>query len=220
MAVHLMKELEKLKDMTFRFREMVQEDLDEAIHSLLKRDGRLAQHVIDSDEEIDQMEVDIEEECLKALALFQPVAIDLRYIVAVLKLNSDLERIGDLAVNIANAALFLSTQTDSIENPFNVNHMADKVKEMVNRSLESLVELNSVLATEVLEMDKAVDSIHKKNYTLIENRMREDIKHLEAYVHFLSVSKNLERIADHATNIAEDVIYLAKGDIIRHQSPI
>ena len=217
MAVHLMRELEKLKLMLFELCETVQEDVSTTVKALLKKDVSLAKKVINNDEKIDAREVEIEEECLKALALFQPVAIDLRFIVAVLKLNSDLERIGDLAVNIAETVLLLSNEKE-IEEPFNVENMSERVMRMVSLSLQALVDLNSVLASEVLEMDRAVDAAHRKNYTTIANKIREDVDNIEGYIGFLSISRNLERMADHATNIAEDIIYMVKGNIIRHKT--
>jgi phosphate transport system protein len=166
--------------------------------------------------EIDQMEVDLEEDCLKLLALYQPVASDLRYIIAVLKINNDLERIADLAVNICERAEFLATQKN-LPIPFDFTAMSEKTKSMVKRSLDALVNLDATLATEVRMCDDEVDDLHRDMYTKFEDEVRKNPQDIGILLHYLGVSRALERIADHATNIAEDVIYLSQGKIVRHQ---
>jgi phosphate transport system protein len=194
---------------------MVEKDVHRASKALISRDSILAQRVIQSDEKVDEMEVDIEEECLKILALHQPLASDLRYIVSVLKINNDLERIGDLAVNIAETAQFLLTQR-KIEPPFDFEGMADRVKDMLSKSLDSLVKLNVLRAKNVIKADEAVDEMHRGTYQIVKKHIHGDPENADSYIYYMSASRYLERIADLATNIAEDVIYMVDGEIVRH----
>ncbi len=166
---------------------------------------------------IDDTEVTIEEECLKVLALHQPVAGDLRFIVAILKINNDLERMGDLAVNVAERAKFLATR-ERPDVPLDLPLMADKTKAMMKKSLDALMKQNARLAYEVLEADDEIDSMNRDMYARIQDAIRKKPEHLESLIHLLSCSRHLERIADHATNIAEDVIYMIDGVIVRHRA--
>ncbi len=216
MAKHLQRELDKLKRQILSLSAMVEENVRNAVRSLENRDAQLAARVIEADLEVDYAEVDVEEECLKILALHQPVAIDLRFIVAVLKINSDLERIGDLAVNIAERAQFIATH-DRVDTPFDFAAMADKARTMVRKSLDSLVGLDPGLAREVCGMDDEVDAMNREMYGQVRDSIQRHPHQLECLTHLLSVSRHLERIADHATNIAEDVIYMTEGEIVRHR---
>ena len=148
MTVHIKREIDKLKKMLMSLCEVVEESLRQAVKSIRDRDEKLAEKVIETDIEIDHMEVDIEEECLKILALYQPVAIDLRFIITALKINNDLERIGDLAVNLAERSKFLAgRQSENI--PFDFDEMTEKTKSMLHKSLEALVNMDAKLAYEV-----------------------------------------------------------------------
>ena len=216
MPHHLQREIEKLKKKILSLSAAVENSVKMAVQSIENRDSALAESIIARDEEIDQLEVDLEEDCLKILALHQPVAIDLRFIIAVLKINNDLERIGDLAVNIAERAQFLSTQR-SIAIPFDLDSLAEKTQEMLRKSLDSLVNLNTGLAREVCRTDDEVDAINRDMYDLVKNAIRAHPEQLDILIPYLSVSRYLERIADHATNIAEDVIYMIEGIITRHR---
>jgi len=162
-------------------------------------------------------EIDIEEECLKLLALHQPVAMDLRFIVAVLKINNDLERISDLAVNVAERAAFLAARP-KIDAPFDFLLMARKAQTMLRMSLDALVNWESSLASQVCAMDDEVDAINREMYNQVKDEIRKHPENLDALIHLLSVSRHLERIADQATNIAEDVIYMVEGKIVRHRA--
>jgi len=175
----------------------------------------LAARVIEQDRQIDRMEIDVEEECLKILALHQPVAIDLRFIVAVLKINNDLERIGDLAANIAQRAAFLS-QRDRISIPFDFAGMAAKTQAMLRDALNALVEMDAEVALGVCARDDEVDEIDRQMYSQVEAAILQHPEYIDSLINLLGVSRQLERIADHATNIAEDVIYMIKGEIVRH----
>jgi phosphate transport system protein len=186
------------------------------VRAVHERDGELAQAVIDSDPEIDLMEVDIEEECLKTLALHQPVAHDLRFIIAVLKVNSDLERIGDLAAGIAKQGRYLAG-SDTCDVPYDLVGMAVKVGRMLRDSLDALMEKDAAIAHRVCAADDEVDTMDRLMYQEVRAAIRETPEKTEGLIRLQRVSQNLERIADHATNIAEDVIYLVEGEIVRHK---
>lgn len=216
MSVHLNREIEKLKGLILGQSALVEETVYKAVKAVEARDGKLAQKVIDGDERIDLAEVAIEEECLKILALHQPVATDLRFIVAVLKINSDLERIGDLAANIASRALKLSQITTAPEAIIDFQDGEAKVQQMLRQSLEALVNLDENLAKVVCSSDDAIDDINRSVHKQVIRAIKEHPNDVDRFILLLSVSRNLERIADHATNIAEDVVYMVRGEIVRH----
>jgi phosphate transport system protein len=215
MTVHMQKEIENLKSKLLALCAAVEKSLCLAVQSVKERDAVLARSVIENDVHIDQMEIDVEEECLKILALHQPVAIDLRFIVTALKINNDLERIGDLAVNIAERSEFLAGQEPM---PFDFDAMAEKTQWMVTESLDSLVDMDCKRAYQVCAADDEVDALNRKMYKQVETSIVAHPTWAPALLHLLSVSRHLERIADHATNIAEDVIYMVEGRIIRHKA--
>jgi phosphate transport system protein len=217
MSLHLNREMDKLKAKLLSLSALAEESVRNAVLALENRDEKLAQKVIDADPEIDQAEVDLEEECLKILALHQPVATDLRGIVACLKINNDLERIGDLAVNVAERAQYIATH-DRVEIPLDFATMAEKAQTMVKKSLDSFVGMDARMAREVCASDDEVDAMNREAYMLVKEAIRKQPEHMDALVHLLSTSRHLERIADHATNIAEDVIYMIEGEIVRHQA--
>ena len=216
MTTHFCTEIETLKKKILALGTVVEESLRRAMKALETRDARLARDIIDHDEEIDRMEVELEEDCLKVLALYQPVAIDLRFIVAVLKINNDLERIGDLAVNIAQRAETLSAR-ERVEISFDYLGMARKVQLMLENSLDSLVNLDVKLARKVCDTDDEVDEMHRQMFYRVQEYIRADPDQLDQYLQYLSVTRYLERVADHSTNIAEDVIYMVEGEIVRHR---
>jgi len=219
MSLHLQRQIEQLKRHILTLGAQVEEMVLHAIIAIEKRDPDLARRVIQNDEKIDQMEVDIEEECLHTLALHQPVAFDLRYVVATLKINNELERIADLAVNIAEQAVFLSEHPQLSDMPFDLAGMSERVRSMVKLSLDALVNIDPKQAEQVRQSDDHVDLIHRKMYQSVEQAIREQPELVEVYIHLLNVSRNLERIADHAVNVAEFVIYTARGEILRHNRP-
>ena len=215
MTQHLRREIEQLKKSILSLSTLVEETVSKAVKAVLERDKELALEIRASDDDIDQLEIRVEEECLKILALHQPLSIDLRFIVAALKINNDLERIGDQAVNIANRARKLAN-FPNVPDPFDLQTMTTKVKKMLQSSLDSLVNMDPELARQVCRSDEEVDAIHKHSYVVTQEKLREDPSLSEPMIMFLSVSRNLERIADLAENIAEDVIYMITGDIVRH----
>lgn len=216
MSRHLEREIGKLKKQILGLSAMVEESLQKAVSSLDRRDAVLACDVIECDREVDSMEVDIEEECLKILALHQPVANDLRLIVTVLKMNDELERIGDLAVNMAQRSRDLSS-LPRIELPFEFHRMADRAQWMLARAIDAVIGLDSDLARDVWGSDREVDGYHRDMYSNAKSRIHDNREEVESILHWMSVSRFLERIADHATNIAKDVIYLVEGEIVRHR---
>ncbi|OIQ19981.1 MAG: phosphate transport system regulatory protein PhoU [Bacteriovorax sp. MedPE-SWde] len=215
MPKHLGNALKSLKNNLLTLMEYTETTVEMAVEALENKDQAKANEVFNSDDEIDEMEVAIEEECLQILALHQPVAIDLRFIITALKVNNDLERIGDLAVNISERALALSKMDDH-ESPFNFTIMAAKTKEMLKNAIDSLMSKDTALAKKVCQDDDEVDTINREVYQIIYEGVKTHPERIEFYLQYLSCSRHLERIADYATNIAEDVIYMVEGEIVRH----
>ncbi len=217
MSAHMQLEIEKIKRKLLSLSGLVENRLHEAVKSLHTRDREIARTVIEGDSEIDQAEVEVEEECLKILALHQPVASDLRFVVAVLKITNDLERIGDLAVNIAKKALALVGQTEW-QFPFDLVEISRKTESMLRDSLDCLVQLNTTLAREVCARDSEVNRMKRAIRQRAEQEIRLHPEQVGCLLKLLAACRNLERVADLATNIAEDVVYLVDGQIIRHQT--
>ncbi|MCO5044719.1 MAG: phosphate signaling complex protein PhoU [Kiritimatiellae bacterium] len=217
MPVHLVREIDKLKQMMLSLAAMVEDNMRFAVKAVAERDPNLAQKVIARDHEIDRVEVEVEEECLKIFALHQPVANDLRFIVAILKINHDLERIGDLAVNIAERAEEMSRfrqpamRTDLLI-------MADVVQNMVSESIDAMINRDLKQARDIWLADDEIDARNRAIHQDVGREIGEHPEHYETLLCLLSVSRNLERIADHATSIAKDVIYMIEGEIVRHRS--
>ena len=215
MTKHFQKELEKIKKLILSLGAMAEEGVRMAIKTIELKDAETAKKIIINDHRIDEMEVDIEEECLKVLALHQPVAVDLRFIVAVIKINNDLERIGDEAVNIAERVESLVKRKIS-SFYYDYSKMAQKAESMLKMSLDALVNLDIDLAFKVLTSDDEVDDIQKEVYQLTKQALRAHTDEEAFLINQYLISRHLERIADHATNIAEEVIYLVEGEIVRH----
>ena len=216
MTTHLQREIDKLKKKILFMGAEVEESVRKAVDALESRNLTLAQNVINYDVEMDHLEVEIEEDCLKILALYQPVAIDLRYVIAVLKINNDLERIGDLSVNIAERAAYISTH-EPISLKLDFAGMAELTQSMLKRSLDALVNMDAQLARQVRASDDKVDAINRQMHKIIHDNIKTNPEHVEETLHLLSSARHLERIADQASNISEDVIYMVEGEIVRHQ---
>ena len=215
MTIRLHRELEKLKKRILSLGAMVEERVRKAIKALELRDANLAEEIVKSDYEIDELEVEVEEECLKLLALHQPVAVDLRFLIAVIKINNDLERIADEAVNIAQRVEIIAKQ-ERLDIPLDYSLMAEKSESMLKKSLDALVNMDEDLALNVCALDDEVDNIKNQAYDLVKKAIREHPNRVGYLINLLLVSRHLERIADHATNIAEEVIYMIEGEIVRH----
>lgn len=217
MTKHVERQIENLKERILRVGTLVEEAISKSITALINRDAALAQRVIARDEEIDRMEVEVEEECLKILALYQPVAADLRFVVAVLKINNDLERMGDLARNIAKRVSQLAAGP-SYELPPEIRTMAMQAQAMVKECLDAVVNGDPTLARQVREEDDIVDDARQTIQRRVLEGIRADPDSVESLLRINSVSKHIERIADMATNVAEDVIYMVEGEIVRHRA--
>lgn len=213
------REIEKLKERILGLGTMVEENLVLAVKALNTRDAALAQQVIESDAEVDRLEVEVEEEGLKILALYQPVAMDLRFLTTVIKINNDLERIGDLAANIAGRALKMCKEP-ALPIPDELQTAAVRARDMVRNSLTAFVTLDAELATMVCQMDDELDVLCDRVSDFVEQAGRENPENLKYYLTMLLAARNVERVGDHATNIAEDVVYLVEGKIIRHHSAV
>ncbi len=216
MTRHFQVELDKLKKRVLSLGAKVEEQVRMAIKALETRDDSLAKVIIRSDQEVDVSEVEVEEECLKILALHQPVAVDLRFITAVIKINNDLERIGDEAVNIAQRVENIARRTP-VSVPVDYGLMAEKAEGMLKRSLDALVNLDVDLAYGVCLSDDEVDRINRAAYERIKEVIKRKPDRVTYLINLLLVARHLERIADHATNIAEEVIYMVEGIIPRHR---
>lgn len=210
--LRLQRKIEKLKSFVLTIGTKVEENVQLAVRAMRMRDGDLAERVIESDHEIDEMEIDLEEECLEILALHQPVASDLRFIVGIFKINQNLERIGDMAANIARNAVDLVAE-QSLPIPRDYFILADEVVLMLRKSLDAFVSLNSQEAFEVLAQDDHVDLKKHKLHEEFVERLRHEPERTRALTLLFLVSRHLERIGDHATNIAEDVIYMVTGKV-------
>ena len=219
MSQHLINELEKLKKKLLLLGNMAEQSVRQGGLAIKNLDPEMAKEVILMDHQIDLKEVEIEEDCLKILALHQPVANDLRVVVSALKITSDLERIGDLGVNIAERTIYLSQQPP-VPIPFDFENMWQLSLDMVKRALEAMVNMDLALAKKVCEDDDKVDQINKEMYQKVYDGVRSNPEHVESLIHYLSVSRHLERVADYATNICEDVIYMIEGRIVRHNPEV
>ena len=215
MTVLMQKELDHLKQQLLALSAEVEGRVHQSVQALLTLDRKLAEKVKSGDGQIDNLEIALEEECLKVLALHQPVANDLRLIVSILKINNDLERVADFAVNIAERAIDLSGVI-RINCPYDVATMSELVEKMLKMCLDALVEQDTELARRTIRLDDDVDAMHKANVTSVKEAIRSDPTYLDGLVYYLSISRYLERMGDLATNIAEDVVYLVDGEIIRH----
>ena len=215
MSKHLERDLSRLKQEILVMGGMVEIATDLAISAIVDRRKDLAEQVTAGDDKIDAKELEIEDECLKMLALHQPVASDLRFIITVLKVNNDLERMGDLAKNIAERALALAAEPP-IAGAREFKAMAERVRRMVHECIDALVERDVDLAKKVCLDDREVDEENKRHFAALQAVMAKDPATIERAVHLISVSRHLERIADHVTNIAEDVVFLVDGEVIRH----
>jgi phosphate transport system protein len=215
MSKHLERDLRDIEKGILTLGAMVEESIDKAITSLTSRRKELAQEVLAGDEQIDIKEVEFEEECLKVLALHQPVATDLRFLVAAMKVNHILERMGDLACNIAKCTIDL-IEDKPLKVPEQLPTMVATVRKMVRESLDGLIEKDTDLSLNVCKQDDLVDDALKEIVKVLKLQMRNDPDSIERSIQVFLAARHLERIADMATNIAEDVVFMVKGEIIRH----
>lgn len=216
MSKHLQRELDLLRDELLSLFGIVEQMIGQAFRALRDRRPDLARQVIETDQTVDEREVHIEEECLKLLALHQPVASDLRWLTMVIKINSDLERIADLGCNIAERAEALH-QHPLFPIPEDLQVMVQEASTMVRQALDAFVDNDVTLARRVIAADDVVDALNRKMIQELQQRMKESPENVEPALHCFSATRHLERIADLAENLAEDVIFMAEGAIVRHR---
>lgn len=214
---HFEQELEKLKSKLLEMGALVESAVYRSVQGVVEKDENLAQQVLRNEERINDLEIEIDDLAIGLLVLQQPVAADLRLITVAIKINNDLERMGDLAVNIAHRALDLIREA-VIQPMIDIPHIAGLVQSMVRKSLDAFVNRDSELARSVLAGDDAVDNLRTASYHELVSYMEKDRSNIPQALHLLSVIRNLERIADHSTNIAEDVLFLVKGVDVRHRN--
>lgn len=217
MSIHLTRDLDKLHRNLLSMCAAVEEMIHKAVDALAQPNQTIAGELAEQDDEIDRWDVRIEEECLKILALHQPVAIDLRRIATVMKITGELERVADLGVHIAERACQLTEGTDTAILK-KLREMARIALEMLHRVIDSYVALDGEMARNVCEQDEIVDELNREIIRDLIQTMQRSPDLVDASMHLFSASRHLERVADHATNIAEDVVYLVEGEIIRHRS--
>ena len=216
MTKHLDRELDRLRrDLVEQFG-LVEQMIQLAVRSLVERRVDLADRVIKSDTQVDQTDIRIEEECLKLMALHQPVATDLRWLITVVKVNGELERMADLACNIAERAKALDL-FPLFPVPEELSEMVTAATGMVRMALDAFVEGDAKKATEAIQADDLIDTLNRVVIDQLHTIMKQDSGQIEPAVHCFSASRHLERIGDLAENISEDVIYLVAGDIVRHK---
>ncbi len=213
------KELKQLKEEILAMGEMVQTAIANSIKALVKRDSDLARQVIDNDHLVNELEVKIDGICLSLIALRQPAGGDLRFIATGLKVNVDLERIGDLAVNIAERALELN-QEPQLKPYIDIPRMDEDARWMLRGALEAYVTKNEAIAMEVIERDEEVDQLNYQIARELLTYMMEDARKVSSAMKIMMVSKYLERAADHSVNVAEQAIFMMKGTVVRHQKII
>ncbi len=216
---HFQQELTQLKTHLLTMAGLVEQAISNAVTALVTRDTALAEKTIAEDDRINQFELKIDEECLRLLALHQPMASDLRFITSAMRINMELERIGDLAVNVAERAVSLN-QEPQLKPYLDIPNMAEITKKMLKDVLDAFVNSDPVLARAVCERDERVDALNNQIFRELLTYMMSDPKSIPRAVHLLIVSRYLERIADHATNIAEGVIFMVKALVIKHHADI
>ena len=215
MRTRFQQGLDDLRQRLLRMGGLAEQAIDRATEAYRTRDSKFCQLVLTGESAINEAEREIDELALDLLAMQQPMAIDLRFILAVLKINADLERVGDQAVNIAQRVLDLISEVE-IELPVDIPRMADAVTTMVQRALESFLDGKAEVAEAVLQMDGIVDRMKDEAFVVLVQKMHDNPKTVRQALDVLLIARNLERIADHATNIAEDVIFWVRGADVRH----
>lgn len=215
MSRHFEEELDQLRNRLLEMSGLVEDSIHRSVLSLTNRDPEQGQQVRKNEAEINRLEIDIDEQATELLTLQQPVATDMRFLTAAIKINHDLERMGDLAVNIVERSIYLM-QEPLIMHLVDIPHMASLVRSMVHKSLDAFVRRDPELARTVLLSDDAVDALRDSIYEDLIEHMEKEPKHVREGINLMFVARSLERLADHATNIAEDVLFLVQGVDVRH----
>lgn len=215
MSTHFERDLEHLNAQILELGGLVELAVDKATRALVGRRVELAREVLAEDKAIDRRELLVDDECLKILALHQPVAGDLRFVTSAIKINNDLERIGDLAVNVAERAIYLAAEPP-LDEALSFDRMTAGCRDMLRDSLDSLVRRDSALARKVRQADDVVDDINREHFELLLARMKREPGSAERCLALMTASLHFERIADLSTNIAEDVIFMVDAVVVRH----
>ena len=211
------RELQEIKNGLLYLGAMTERAIDRSVKALLERDSDLARQVISDDNQIDKIDVEIEEKCIRLLALRQPAARDLRFITTAIKINGHLERIGDMASNIAEKAIILN-EVPQIKPYIDLPRMADIARSMIKESLDALVHENVELAKKVRVEDDIIDQLNEQIFRELFTFMLEDPRKIHASLYIMQISKSLERISDHAAGIADMVVYMVTGQSVRHKA--
>lgn len=216
MSKHLERDLGQLSDRIQDLGAMIIESASKSIVMLQDFDLMVADEILAAEERINKMEVDIEEECLKVLALHQPVAGDLRFLIVILKVNNDLERMADQVVNIAERIKVLA-EMERLVTDLDFVKMGEISSRMVSGSLSALIRRDASAAREILFMDDELDALHARSFRELQDVMAGNTRVIPQAISYLTISSNLERLGDLATNIAEDIIFMQEGEVVRHQ---
>lgn len=214
---HFEQELDQLRTTLIRMASLVDEQIDAGVRAILQADSALARRVMERDKEVDMFDNDIDHLCMKILALTQPVAIDLRLLMAALKINNELERIGDIAVNLAERVEPLLPHAAFVKQT-RIGEMADAARMMVKQAIDAFVNSDANLARSVLEADDRIDALDAENFRRMIDAMKSAPENILPGAHMMIISRHIERLADHATNIAEDVIFIINARIIKHHA--
>ncbi len=210
-----LEELDRTKELVVRMAKLVQEAIGKAIRSLNEQNVELAEEIIKGDDVIDSLEVEIERRCIRMIALYQPEASDLRLVMGIYKMVSDLERMGDEAENIAERSIFLA-QEPPLKPYVNLTLMAEAIKEMVNDSVICFLQRDTLLAKKIIEKDDMIDELYHQLERELMTYVMEDPRNIKRAIHLSFVARHFERIADHSENIAEMAVYWAEGEMIKH----
>ncbi len=216
MERHFDQELKGLKDRILYMGSIVEGMIHAAVKVLMDRDLGPTQEIFKQEEDVNQLHIELDDRCLKLIALHQPTAQDLRFITAAMKINSDLERMGDQAVNVAENVQELMKEKQEIPAPVQLRHMTEVVKEMLRASLDAFVRRDAVLAQSIIKQDDRVDAYKQQIFDALLAVMRKKPKAAKQAMDFILIARNLERLGDHATNVAEDVVFMVLGKDIRH----
>ena len=216
MTKHFDKDLIKLNEKISKLGSLIVESSAKSIVMLQNFDLSIAAEIFASEVAVNEMEVEIENECLKVLALHQPVAADLRFLIVVLKVNNDLERMGDQFVNIAERVRFLKDQPRVVSD-IDLVKMGEVGYRMVGLSMTALTMRDPEIAREVLQMDDELDALHSRSFQVLQDAMRKNKEMITPAISYMTISSNLERLGDLATNIAEEIIFMQEGEVVRHQ---
>lgn len=219
MERQLDEDLKELKKKTFEMISLVNDLIEKSITALYKKNEKLADDIEMKDEEVDNYENEIDKFCLELLVRYQPAAIDLRYITSIMKINNDVERIGDLATTIAHKAKIISKEA-VVDVPENINEIYKIIKKMIINVTAALDEINAEKAKEICKIDKLIDEMYVETFRQIIDLIVKSKLSVKAGIELILSIKYLERIADHITNMAEDIVYMAKGESIKHKKDV